>query len=87
MALACDAHRRFLFGHLPLTQFRMEKCGRASTSAELKKFTWNYNYGTGSSALPATETGTDLRVDIQISGLGLSSTDAVITVITVKKAD
>ena len=38
----CNAHRRFLFGHLPLTQFQMEKAGLASTPAELKKFTWNY---------------------------------------------
>ena len=80
----CNAHRRFLFGHLPLTQFQMEKAGLASTPAELKKFTWDYNYGSGIAALPITETGTDLKVDIQISGLGLSSTD---TVITVKKAD
>ena len=80
----CNAHRRFLFGHLPLTQFKMEKAGLASTPAELKKFTWDHNYGSGIAALPITETGTDLKVDIQISGLGLSSTD---TVITVKKAD
>ena len=80
----CNAHRRFLFGHLPLTQFQMEKAGLASTPAELKKFTWDYNYGSGIAALPITETGTDLKVDIQISGLALSSTD---TVITVKKAD
>ena len=80
----CNAHRRFLFGHLPLTQFQMEKAGLASTPAELKKFTWDYNYGSGIVALPITETGTDLKVDIQISGLALSSTD---TVITVKKAD
>ena len=80
----CNAHRRFLFGHLPLTQFQMEKAGLASAPAELKEFTWDYNYGSGTAALPTTETGTDLKVDIQISGLGLSSTD---TVITVKKAD
>ena len=80
----CNAHRRFLFGHLPLSQFQMEKAGLASTPAELKKFTWDHSYGTGTAALPITETGTDFKVDIQISGLGLSSID---TVITVKKAD
>ena len=79
----CNAHRRFLFGHLPLTQFQMEKAGLASTPAELKKFTWDH-YGTGTAALPITETGTYLKVDIQISGLGLSSTAD--TVITVTKA-
>ena len=61
----------------------MEKAGLASTPAELKKFTWDH-YGTGTAALPITETGTYLKVDIQINGLGLSSTAD--TVITVTKA-
>ena len=68
---------------MPLIQFQMEKAGLASTPAELKKFTSDHN-GTGTAALPITEIGTDLKVDIQISGFGLSSTD---TVVTVKKAD
>ena len=62
MALASDTVMPIVlfFWALATDSVPNEKAGLASTPAELKKFTWDHNYGTGIAALPITETGTDL---------------------------
>ena len=74
-----NGHKRYLVGHLPLTEMQMFRSGMVTGVTELKNYKWTTLYGTTESVITDTEkNGEDLKVNLKATGLSLGSTDTTI---------
>ena len=75
-----NGHKRFLVGHLPLTEMQMFRSQMITAMHELKNYKWTVLYGKTEDVITETEkTNDDLKVNLKVTELSLGSTDTVIT--------
>ena len=75
-----NGHKRYLVGHLPLTEMQMFRLQMITAVPELKNYKWTVLYGKTGDVITDTEkTDDDLKVKLKVTGLSLGSTDTVIT--------
>ena len=75
-----NGHKRFLVGHLPLTEMQMFRSQLITAMHELKNYKWTVLHGKTEDVITETEkTDDDLKVNLKVTGLSLGSTGTVIT--------